>query len=297
MICNLIDVIKTSLSSKENWQMIIIPFLAPVLTILGTYWITLLKIKRDQKAKKLESDQILMAEKKDVLDAIDLMVLLTNQHLESIKVMKSDISLNLFKINTLAIFANEPLVLLNQIPKSKIDLLFDRHGIAEERKLLVYGNFLTSRQLLLRLYSRLDVWDEQYRVKYEQLTAEFSDVLLNLLNYLEVASFGNDCEKRGRTLFVEFLNEHQQYTNSDRYEGESEVSLVDRLVYNLVEKMKEDGSFFEFKEFQKHYLAIDAVIVKIKSFCHNNQTFLHRIEEAINSQIEQMKIFESMFSK
>lgn len=88
MICNLIDVIKSSLSNKENWQMIIIPFLAPLLTILGTYWITLLKIRRDQKNKKLDSDQILMADKKDILDAIDLMVLLTNQYLESINTIK-----------------------------------------------------------------------------------------------------------------------------------------------------------------------------------------------------------------
>jgi len=61
--------------------------------------------------------------------------------------------------------------------------------------------------------------------------------------------------------------------------------------------MKEDGSFFEFKDFHRHYLKIDAVIVKLRSFCHSNQIFLSRIEDAISKQIEQMRVFEAMFSR
>lgn len=295
MICNIIDAIITSLSCKENWQMIIIPILAPVATIIGTYTLTTYKINRDQKSRKLENEKSLKNEKKDILDSIDLMVLLANQHLGSINSMKNGISFDVFKINSLAIFANEPLIFLNQIPKSKLDLIFDRHEIVEQEKLLVYGNFLTSRQLLLQLYKSLDAWNEQYRIKHEQLTANFSDALLNLLNYLEVISFDNHCNKKIKTLFTDFLNEHQQYTISARFKNESEITIVDSLVYSLVKKMKEDGFYFELEDFQKHYIKIESMIISIKSFCHNNQIFLSRIEEAINKQIEQMRIFDSTF--
>lgn len=284
--------------STENLERIIIPILAPVVTVIGTFWISTYKYRQQERNKSKEREGQFQAEKTAVIDTTDLAIHLLKTNQEVLKKLQESVSFERLQNFTISIFTNEPLIILNEISKHRYDELFDRNRIRDEGELVVYANFLTGRKLLLELYTRLNDWSENYQLEKRRLSLAFDSALLKYLQYLEVECQNINLSPEVKDLFQAFLIEHDEYSvDTERYLMESEVSLIDTLHFKMVNNLKTNGYFFKLHQFQNLTIEMEIAINQIRRFSEQNTAFLKRMEEHMKEQIKKLTVFHLGFSR
>lgn len=286
------------LTDIEKWEKLYIPFLAPILAFAGAVYIFKLKFRKSEQIERNKKQESLKLIKSSVIDNIDLTVILARRNLESLDKLKENLDFKNLKNLPVSIFDNEGIHLLSNYSKSDLDAIYSRKSISGKEHLLVYGQFLSSRILIKKMYDNLNTWGDNYQLKAAERCLNFDKSFSIFLHYLNKEIHINRLDSRTLDTFKIFVDKHSVYSgHPTRYLEESEISVVDNLLDELIKELKNNGVFYKLHEFEKYYLDLENSINTVRRNTDGNLSFLNSIADYMKIHLSHIIKFDQLFNK
>lgn len=277
-------------SDSDSWEKYIIHIVVPVVTIVGTYLISSYQFRKEERIKKENLEKENIREKDTIVNSIKLAVIQSSNLVKTFPDLLDSVSFNKLDVYSIAIFTNEPLMIINEISKRRYDELFDIFKFEKISDVENYYKFLTGRYWLLKMYEELNSWALNYKNERNRLVINFEIIFIKYLNFLNSEIQKSD-NKVLSQLFTSFISEHDEYSNSNANLKYSEVAMVYNIQSKLVEDLKVMDLYYSLNKFQEYSVELEIAFHEINRFCQRNTMFLKNIQEHMVNQINNIKNF------